>query len=1136
MSEKNKIAVLGGGCAAMAAVWELTKDPDWQEKRSLDVYQLGWRLGGKGASGRNSAYNQRIEEHGLHVWMGFYENAFRLIKEAYKELDRPIDQPLARFEDAFQKQSNIVNVEPLVRGEESHWTYVYLKFPENNLEPGTAKPEDKLLSLTSIVRTLLGWFWEWVSGQKPIQVETEAMVSEWLQEPTDTTSRKPLWNTTAPSSFHELCLACGKEESSNFSEEVQQIVKTLLEQWTELEQRDVEPTEEELASFLQQAEPLFSFFQELLENNSAFDDSNNLSDLFRVLLEAVAFGLACLRGILADWIIIRGWDYIDNQEWTDWLVKHGLPKAFTNSFPLRAMYDMMFAYKGGDRNEPRVAAGAMMRLLMRMWFSYRGALFYKMMAGMGDTIFTPLYEVLKKRGVNFHFFHKVKELRPNKNKRSVDFIVMEKQVYLKAPEQGYNPLVDVKGLPSWPSEPDWNQIKDGQRIKKELEEKKTDLESAWCDYHVEEFFLESENDFDQIVLGIPPDALRTIAKPLMEVKPQFSDMVLGTPTIETGAVQLWTTPTLRSFGWTQASSILTGEESPFDTYADMTHLLPREGWGGATVPQMNAYFCGVLPRSPDTAPLENKEYPQQRVDEVRELAVRSYETQCTRYWPKGKNGERGTMEWKYLYDESPHTMGEARMDSQYWRANVSPSERYTQTFPGFHKTRLASNDSGFSNLVLAGDWTRNGLNMGCVESAVMSGMQASRALCGFPEFIAGEIVYPSSGIQPESGTGYPVEDPTGIPHRKERPYFVDKVAMQQVPQPYALDDTRLYSFFLEASEKGKLQDYIDTTLNDPRRNRKHQKLRPYYKVLFDNVLTFMADIRKTYSTYPGLNAGWLKEVDAGFWVVVGEYEREKKPNRIYGLPKQILLYPVGLFVDNAFALVGGREIYGYPKAYGDEIVYPKNPKDAGPFYVTTLLKRLYNIEEPFEVGEAWRLDAVKEHTAIHSIDKFIRSAHPDLKESYNREIHGWDESSFTPSEDSLQLLQRFYQELLVKQTDTFGIQPVDDVNFQSETDWFSLNLGMVFLKQFRDVVHPLEACYQSVIEAPLQMKTLKNFGFMSNRFHLQSEKAESLQFHDVLGLQPRMTVRVGTWIEGDLIQKAGKRIWRSTNIPIVPVV
>ena len=54
-----------------------------------------------------------------------------------------------------------------------------------------------------------------------------------------------------------------------------------------------------------------------------------------------------------------------------------------------------------------LAAGVALRGAMRMFFTYKGALFWKMQAGMGDVVFAPLYEVLKRRGVRFEFFHKL---------------------------------------------------------------------------------------------------------------------------------------------------------------------------------------------------------------------------------------------------------------------------------------------------------------------------------------------------------------------------------------------------------------------------------------------------------------------------------------------------------------------------------------------------------------------------------------------------------------------------------------------------------------------------------------------------------------------------------------------------------
>lgn len=98
VQKQIRVAVIGGGCAAIAAAFELTR-PEQKGRYAVTVHQLGWRLGGKGASGRGAA--ARIEEHGFHVWMGFYENAFRLMRDCYAELGRdPAKCRIAGWRDA----------------------------------------------------------------------------------------------------------------------------------------------------------------------------------------------------------------------------------------------------------------------------------------------------------------------------------------------------------------------------------------------------------------------------------------------------------------------------------------------------------------------------------------------------------------------------------------------------------------------------------------------------------------------------------------------------------------------------------------------------------------------------------------------------------------------------------------------------------------------------------------------------------------------------------------------------------------------------------------------------------------------------------------------------------------------------
>ena len=76
---------------------------------------------------------------------------------------------------------------------------------------------------------------------------------------------------------------------------------------------------------------------------------------------------------------------------------------------------------------------------------------------------------------------------------------------------------------------------------------------------------------------------------------------------------------------------------------------------------------------------------------------------------------------------------EAAINSQFWTANVNPSDRYTLALPGSIKYRISPLDNTYDNLTICGDWTACGFDEGCVEAAVMSGRLAAHALCKLPE-------------------------------------------------------------------------------------------------------------------------------------------------------------------------------------------------------------------------------------------------------------------------------------------------------------------------------------------------------------------------------------------------------------------
>src|SRR5262249_38289090 len=129
--------------------------------------------------------------------------------------------------------------------------------------------------------------------------------------------------------------------------------------------------------------------------------------------------LAHLRGIVADGLLIdsRGLDAIDDEDYLDWLRRHGASDEALNNAVLRGLYGLCFAFRDGDPTQMSIGAGTALRANFPFFFTYRGAIFYLMQAGMGDTVFAPLYEVLRSRNVKFRFFHRVDALHLSKDRR-----------------------------------------------------------------------------------------------------------------------------------------------------------------------------------------------------------------------------------------------------------------------------------------------------------------------------------------------------------------------------------------------------------------------------------------------------------------------------------------------------------------------------------------------------------------------------------------------------------------------------------------------------------------------------------------------------------------------------------------------
>lgn len=724
---KEKIAVLGGGVGAMSAVWGLTSQPDWDKKYEITVYQLGWRLGGKGASGRGP--DGRIQEHGLHIWMGFYDNAFRVMREAFGEL-QSTPRVYQSVEDAFKPQSKIGVMEH-INGAWKPWVIPFPKLPG---EPGTGAPHqyDDIFDLVRIaIKDILGMIKLLLEGKQTLgRSGTASAAVEGMAE-------APAKGFVGEAEeWVELKL--GTVEGSAV-DTAHKALDALEAGWHE-----DEDNHDHLVSLLDQAGKEIEGVLDTAPESRALPELDLDTDLRRLYL-ILDLGQATLKGLVANYFFgIRtgGLDALDKYDLSEFFKKYGAKKSSYDVFesaPVRAFYDLVFGYEGGDPKQPNFSAGPALRSIFSILLLYKNSVFMKMRAGMGDTIFAPLHKALEARGVKFEFFHRLTDmtLETTSNGKAVGALKFAVQA---TPKSGcYNPYVEIDGLDCWPQAPLVDQLVEGDALLKGPDGNGSEgWDGNWKGYDLEDFWttwtdagtktLTLGTDFDHVILGIPPAAHPFICPDLVANSPRWQNMVRSVGSVRTQALQVWLKSSVSGLGWTYGSAVVDAFQQPLNTWADMTHLVNREDWPISASLGSIAYFCG--PMKGDIPSPGTRDVTQKANAQVCKTANDWLHSAPGAIWPSSSDAsgalEKGELVRGKFQGGSDLTSG------QYWRANVSPSERYVMSLKGTAADRLKAGESGLGNLVFAGDWTQNTFNAGCVEASVMSGLLASNALSGWP--------------------------------------------------------------------------------------------------------------------------------------------------------------------------------------------------------------------------------------------------------------------------------------------------------------------------------------------------------------------------------------------------------------------
>ena len=804
MTDKHRVAILGGGMGSLSAAWRLVRDQRDADRYDITVYQRDHLLGGKGACTRSDdpRYGLRIEEHGIHVLMGWYEEAIGVLHEVYDDLgsgpidpDNPALGDLPSWDGVLSPRNYATMAEdPATTG--SDWKLWTVQFPEREGKPGDDRTPP---AVPELIARLLKWisiFGHLTEKELSTGSSRHALSETWVSKLVERIA------DDLDFSFDGVAASTEAEAAG---------IVDWLEHHAGLDELD------------EYADRLFDLAGNFVRDEISI--TRILPTRLRRLITVFWLAKAVMTGLVKDGIREQAdFEKINDQEFSEWLEKHGgmsyLPAEMRHdSPPVRILYDLAFGH------DKPFAAGVWVYATLLFALGYKGSFVWKMNGGMGDVVFAPMYAALKRRGVKFRFLHEVEHLAVDDGRISAITIND-----LGGFGEDYEPLFGApsdsgRTIPAWPEKPRAEPVPRGS------------------------YTLRADQDFDSVVLGISVAGLDPICSELRADNPRFGEMLDHAGHVATQAAQIWLNKSAAETGWPKPSDLVAVYRRPLNSWVDMSHVLPYEDWSldGDDEPRELIYFC------------------DQAADDETPASVRNT--------LQAKLAADDTVMPGFVPDmlvDPQNRSGWDRLDAQYWRANVDPSDRYVITPPDSPRYRLAADESGFENLFLAGDWVTTTINAGCLEAAALGGRDAGQAL----------EAYARRGA---AGT---------------RPRYVELGWDWVRPQPLALNQSEMYIFPVSARHD-RLVQICDMMINEPGRDTS-VRARP----LFPNTVLMVVARVDEGRSIPEYDDGYLVEREVAFFVPV--LLNDGQDERIAALVPFV-------YVDNPAATVAGREIYGFPK-------------------------------------------------------------------------------------------------------------------------------------------------------------------------------------------------------------------------------
>jgi uncharacterized protein with NAD-binding domain and iron-sulfur cluster len=680
MAERRRVLVIGAGISGLTVAHELTRTPAARARWEVELVEMGHRVGGRLASAHRPEAWHRNEEHGLHVWFGWYDNTFRLAEEVWRDWRRPPDCPWRDVHDGLR---------PIWASEHgfegpSGFELRRIHVPRNADRPGDATD-----------RSALGRVSTWVDLARALTHTWSGLVDG---------ARTP--NPSAASLWPD-------PRSPTLLRALDPLIQTLLGRFEAASRPREAVRRVELGAQLEALIKRVHAPTVRLATRRAAENPGALA-----LVHTLDLLLALIRGVCSpEHRLLEDGDLdrVSAWEFSAWFAHHGAdPKTIADSRLLECMYDIPFGYLGGDRERRVLEASTALRFSYRMLAGYKHALAFLLEAGAGETLVAPLFELVCERGARYRPFHRLARLELDAAQRNVERLIFVRAARVRAGHDRYDPLLTRAGLRGFRADPDWTQLIDGEQ----LAARGVDFYSRFGDRGEQtEVTLERGRDFDDVVLALPLGSImpdgdgHSPVRAWLDAHPPAQACLSKLQLVPTVAAQIWFEQSAEQLGLAERAAVTWAR--PYSVVCNMSPVIEREGWP-TPGPGACVYLCGAWPM----------QSPRASSDDVRALADDLHRA-------REALREQFDAHADSLCQPRPRLYAPPGVDpwnAQYVRANVEPWDLADLALPGADAVRLEAAQTGLDNLVLAGSWVRTPVNSTSVEAAVCSGLAAARAL------------------------------------------------------------------------------------------------------------------------------------------------------------------------------------------------------------------------------------------------------------------------------------------------------------------------------------------------------------------------------------------------------------------------